>query len=920
MSDLRIKKKHLAPDVIDYFDNQIDAEASLRIAADSSLAAAVSAEESARVAADSSLAAAVSAEESARIAGDSSLQSSLSAEESARIAADSSLAAAVSAEESARIAADSSLQSSLSAEESARIAADSSLAAADSAEASLRIAADSSLAADLENLDGYAQDIRSDLDQEILDRQSAISAEASARIAGDSSLQSAISSEESARIAGDSSLQSQITTEKSRVDAILLASEADKDSFAEIVSLINSVDTTNDTAFASAVSSLQAVDSAEASLRIAADSSLAAAVSAEESARVAGDSSLQSSLSAEESARVAGDSSLQSSLSAEESARVAADSSLQSAVSALEQYAENIVHVDTVNGVDAVGRGSIMQPFKTINYAYSQVSSATSNLSKWTLEKLIIRLAPGDYVENVELGFKRARTAIMGEGVYINGTVTQTWQVADIPYSGSPTAPINGAAVPAPYTGFVAPTFELIGFGGGMEGGYVSKNLMIQGLVKIATIPWAANSSWQSGGVLQGFCMMSHVQLRGGFNVCHDISTHASSVGPAITLEVNSSSVENSYLGVAPYASGQQLTSNDINCSLAIKAHNTQLKSTLGPRLSIAEIDGCRIVNMDRTMGATVTNGSITGQNSSSFSGIVNSPFAGTVYKIGRSVGATAVAFKMDANSYADLQSKTIDTGTAAITYNLIDKASGVAVVDPATNYSRTANTVEAALEGIDNALGTQSSLRIAGDSSLQSAISSEASARIAGDSSLQSAISSEESARIAGDSSLQSQITAEKSRVDAILLASEADKDSFAEIVSLINSIDTTNDTAFASAVSSLQAADSAEASLRIAADSSLQSRISVLEAQTDGPVFEKQSFAMGPSSDLSSVELSHEGIANSLAVSVGRLVLHKDEDYSVSVVGGKTVLTWMGDFAVGGAEAITVGDVIHVTFARLV
>lgn len=48
----------------------------------------------------------------------------------------------------------------------------------------------------------------------------------------------------------DVTLQANINTEKGRIDAILSASEADKNSFAEIVSLINSVDTTNDTAFA----------------------------------------------------------------------------------------------------------------------------------------------------------------------------------------------------------------------------------------------------------------------------------------------------------------------------------------------------------------------------------------------------------------------------------------------------------------------------------------------------------------------------------------------------------------------------------------------------------------------------------------------------------------------------------------------
>jgi hypothetical protein len=65
-----------------------------------------------------------------------------------------------------------------------------------------------------------------------------------------------------------SSFDSRITTEKGRIDAILSASTADKDSFAEIVSLINSVDLTNDTAFATyytssnaRISSLESVTS-----------------------------------------------------------------------------------------------------------------------------------------------------------------------------------------------------------------------------------------------------------------------------------------------------------------------------------------------------------------------------------------------------------------------------------------------------------------------------------------------------------------------------------------------------------------------------------------------------------------------------------------------------------------------------------
>jgi hypothetical protein len=102
--------------------------------------------------------------------------------------------------------------------------------------------------------------------------------------------------------------------------------------------------------------------------------------------------------------------------------------------------------------------------------------------------------------------------------------------------------------------------------------------------------------------------------------------------------------------------------------------------------------------------------------------------------------------------------------------------------------------------------------------------------------------------------------------------------------------------------------------------ADSALDARVTALEVQTDGPYFEKQKFVIDESSELSSIELAHECMENSLVVCVKRLMVHKDEDYSVSVVNGKTVLTWMGDFAAGGVEAIEEGDVIFVTYARQV
>ena len=84
----------------------------------------------------------------------------------------------------------------------------------------------------------------------------------SQRVALESGLSGDISSlsgsAHSQRTAIESSLDGKIDTEKGRIDAILSGTQADKDSFAEIVTLINSVDTENDTAFAGYVTSSNA--------------------------------------------------------------------------------------------------------------------------------------------------------------------------------------------------------------------------------------------------------------------------------------------------------------------------------------------------------------------------------------------------------------------------------------------------------------------------------------------------------------------------------------------------------------------------------------------------------------------------------------------------------------------------------------
>jgi len=119
------------------------------------------------------------------------------------------------------------------------------------------------------------------------------------------------------------------------MDAVLLSADADKDSFAEIVSLINAVDIVNDDALAAYVISNDAALAAEEAARVAADGSLTTRLAAEEGARGVADASIvvvmaamQADVDANEAASDAAELSLTTRLGVEEAARAAADASL----------------------------------------------------------------------------------------------------------------------------------------------------------------------------------------------------------------------------------------------------------------------------------------------------------------------------------------------------------------------------------------------------------------------------------------------------------------------------------------------------------------------------------------------------------------------------------------------------------------
>ena len=177
------------------------------------------------------------------------------------------------------------------------------------------------------------------------------------RSAGDNFLRDIMEGYRTESQNSDSTLQSNIDTEKFRIDAILIGASASTDNFAEIVALINSVDTTNDQAFAGYVLSNDSALAAEVSRATAAESALFAtfssALSTETTRATAAEAQLTSALSSEVSRATAAESALSATFSAAISAEVSRATAAESALATdfANIYCKKVAVNGTPNGV-----------------------------------------------------------------------------------------------------------------------------------------------------------------------------------------------------------------------------------------------------------------------------------------------------------------------------------------------------------------------------------------------------------------------------------------------------------------------------------------------------------------------------------------------------------------------------------------
>lgn len=291
-------------------------------------------------------------------------------------------------------------------------------------------------------------------------------------------------------------------------------------------------------------------------------------------------------------------------------------------------------------------------------------------------------------------------------------------------------------------------------------------------------------------------------------------------------------------------------------------------------------------------------------------SGQIGSVQSGLASEISRATAAEAQVLS-DSKDYTD---------------NKVQNEASARIVGDAAALSDAKAYADAKDDARKNYVDAQDNLKLAeAKAYADQKVSDEASARAAADTAklaeakayADSKFSEEQLARQAADSAMQSDID------DLDVYAQDIRADLDQEILDRQSAV-SAEAAARASAISAEESARvsaiNSEESARISADNALSARITTLETQPSGPSFKYKTMTIGDKpNDLEYIELDFQARENGvMAVSLDRLMLVPGVDFSVSSVGGKTRLTWIGDLvSPGGDQAVELGDFVFISYA---
>ena len=244
----------------------------------------------------------------------------------------SDFAAADAAELARALAAEAALQAEINAEEARALAAEAAIR-------SEFASADAAIISDLDDLDAYAQEIRSDLDQEVLDRITDVNAEETRALAAEAFLQSEIDAEETLRASEDFRIlnESKQYTDSSISNLIDAAPEA-YDTLREIAEYIASDQTATSQILSQLYdheTRLDVIEGTGEGSIAKAEADAMAYTDAEKARAMAAEAALQAEIDAEEARAMAAE-------AAELARALAAEAEIRSDLDDLDAYAQEI--------------------------------------------------------------------------------------------------------------------------------------------------------------------------------------------------------------------------------------------------------------------------------------------------------------------------------------------------------------------------------------------------------------------------------------------------------------------------------------------------------------------------------------------------------------------------------------------------